>query len=218
MFIATTPTTSSSCYKSSAKEEEERPAVKNRPKKEIRWEEIEFQEGEGFQSLTKEDKRPKVEWENSRIERKKREEEKRKRERRVNASCFLTGPIFNQHCLCSSNNHRKLARLDTHWVWMALLILARVSPAVLTHPVISWAVFPSENERRRKDRAASILFLMTGYPLCLSVCVSASSLSLDSAAILTPLKTWHPYPFPSSYMTLSNPLPPSSFTLGSLFK
>lgn len=46
----------------------------------------------------------------------KRGEEKRKGRRRVNASCFLTKPTFNQHCLYSSNNHRKLARLDTHWV------------------------------------------------------------------------------------------------------
>lgn len=49
-------------------------------------------------------------------EREKQGKEGRKGRRRVNAACFLTRPTFNQRCLCSSNNLRKLARLDTHRV------------------------------------------------------------------------------------------------------
>lgn len=106
----------------------------------------------------------------------KRREEKRKGRRRVNASCFLMRPIFNQRCLCLSNNHRKLAQLVKHWVWIVLLILApQVSPAVPTHPMISWEVFPLEGERQKGQRAtASILLLTTGYPLCLSVTLAPS--------------------------------------------
>lgn len=104
---------------------------------------------------------PNLERETSRVEREKRGEEKRKGRRRVNVSCFLIRPIFNQQCLCSSNNHRKLARLDTHWAWMALLILApRVSPAVPTRPTISWEVFPlvKEKQKKRKEAERQSLF------------------------------------------------------------
>lgn len=110
----------------------------------------------------------------------KRGDEKRKGRRRVNASCFLTRPIFNQHCLYSSNNRRKLARLDTHWVWMPLLILVLSLSRCPNppHDFLRGVSFTEWKKERKKKKiaAASILLLMTGYPLCLSVCVSASSL------------------------------------------
>ena len=131
----------------------------------------------GMQQLKKFDKGrqmkggPQMEWETSGMERKKGGEEKRKGRRRVNVSCFLIRPIFNQHCLCSPNNHRKLARLDTHWVWMALLILApRVSPAVPTQPMISWEVFPLVNEREKRDRERRPLFCFSWQDIP-SVCL-----------------------------------------------
>lgn len=101
------------------------------------------------------------------------------------------GPIFNQCCLCSSNNHRKLARLDTHWVWMVLLILARVSPAVPTHPIISWEVFPFEKERQKKKTESDGLYSASHDRISpLSVCVSASSVSLTLLVFMLTVNNW----------------------------
>lgn len=105
------------------------------------------------------------------------------------------GPIFNQCCLCSSNNHRKLARLDTHWVWMVLLILAWVSPAFPTHPMISWEVFPLEKERQKKKTENDGLYSashdrISPLSVCLSVCVSASSVSLSLLVFMFTVSDW----------------------------
>lgn len=82
----------------------------------------------------------------------KKEGKKRERGegRRVNASCFLTRSIFNQHCLYSSNNRRKLARLGRTLRRLLILALESLPPSQPT-PRFPERRFPLKNERRSES-------------------------------------------------------------------
>lgn len=160
---------------------------KDRDRKETGWEEIKRQDGDSLKSLTREDR-----WiEDQRWSERPAgwREKERKEKKRVNASCFLMRPIFNQHCLCSSNNHRKLARLEAHQVWMALLFLAHsffCCPNPLLDDFLRGVSF---SLKEKKNREQQLLFFFSWQDIP-SVCLcSVSSLFLIWKGITIPLNS-----------------------------